>query len=139
MWFIYRSGLESVSGSFFPGRKKKAQKRGAGGGIYKLEWLFNSSPSADTEAYVPTTSLQQHYVFIFLQVFLNKHEHTHQPKVDYSTVQYSATSIQSYIACTDANRQMTKKGVAAYNSRFMFLHSLDELKYNRLQSCMMQK
>lgn len=56
MWFIHKSGVGSVSGSFFSGRKK-AKKRG-GEGIYKLELLFNSSPSADTEAYVPTTSLQ---------------------------------------------------------------------------------
>lgn len=42
------------------------------------------------------------------------------------TVQCSDTCTESYIACTGAHRQMTEKrekGVAAYNSRFMFLHS----------------
>lgn len=72
-WFLCKSGVESVSG--WGGRQENAKKREEKE-YMNYRWLFNSSPSADTEAYIHHFSSITSIFFSYR--FLNKYMYTDQ-------------------------------------------------------------
>lgn len=121
--FLCKSGVESVSG--WRCRQENAKKKKKN--IYINRWRLNSSPSADTEAYIHTYI--HHFRSMTRTVFIQTCPQTNQ-----RTVQCSATHTERYIAFHGAQTNDAKcergGGVAAYNSKFFCIAYMCKVQYN---------